>query len=308
MERRFVQTLIDERARLKNRLDGLEVEHQALLGNVRMLHSSLERAQEDATKQLRAKAASAAKWHDEARILFSECGNLREERNALLATTEEQRGQLGRLDAAAKDLRAKVADGELALEAAEQKHAAAEEVGGERRAMAEELRAQLDAAREEAAVNGASFNEARTALNAARVALRDTSQRLEEHHSDAARRSEAHAAQVLNLKECLEGTVEERDQLRLRHRAAVNDLSETKDALAALRLELDSASGGRDENAKLLGEVRWELTGLKEDHRLKSAKLVEETDGRAAAEAEGERLRAALARWGGCLICYAAEL
>ena len=34
MERRFVQTLIDERARLKNRLDGLEVEHQALLGNV----------------------------------------------------------------------------------------------------------------------------------------------------------------------------------------------------------------------------------------------------------------------------------
>ena len=39
--RRFESTLIDERARLKARLDTLESEHQTLLGNVRRLQSSI---------------------------------------------------------------------------------------------------------------------------------------------------------------------------------------------------------------------------------------------------------------------------
>ncbi len=41
MRRRFEGTLIEERARLKARLDQLESEHQTLLGNVRRLQTSI---------------------------------------------------------------------------------------------------------------------------------------------------------------------------------------------------------------------------------------------------------------------------
>ena len=86
------------------------MEHQSLLGNVRMLHGSVTRMQTDTARTLREKGAAAQKWHDEARGYFREAGKLREERDALLATTAEQRGQLGRLDDAAADLKAEAAD------------------------------------------------------------------------------------------------------------------------------------------------------------------------------------------------------
>jgi len=44
VRRRFETTLIEERARLKARLDGLESEHQTLLGNVRRLQVTHVRA------------------------------------------------------------------------------------------------------------------------------------------------------------------------------------------------------------------------------------------------------------------------
>ena len=147
VDRRFKLTLIDERARLKDRLDALQHEHMNLLGRLRMVHEASYRVQEEASKAVQAKANLAQKRTDEARALFVEAGELRAERDALLGTTAEMRGQLGRLSDAHDDLKAKHADRSLALEKAEAAGSSAAAQLQASEAMTKELQEQLDDAR-----------------------------------------------------------------------------------------------------------------------------------------------------------------